>query len=432
MSQSRPFYRSKRLWLCFLSAPVVVVLSAWLIVWFDANQRLRTVRADSVPTNNEELERYYQLPAGVEDATEQWLAGINAVIDPYPWKDRPRRVDSLYAIGCVGEPWQFETECREIVRERAKGFDLLYAAAKSGGAIRFDTLVDEGFWREESGAYESLNAGTLLSMSAAISARDGRYEDAVRNIETILALAEALRFEVTMDANAQSSFYRMACVAIVRSAPEKWADENLRRLQDRLKKADFHDAWVRHANGDLAAVLEETRSEAPWYLRAINEREALKFFQTANEDKPKTWARKYEQHMQALLEIEELWYESELSKRVYQPFMGACLNEHAIMVHSSCETTCRCAIVVLAIARHRRRHGEFPVTIPDIDADLFSDGVPRDPWSPENTIRFKRSGEGVFTVYGVGRDEIDDGGQIVQPPEGGWVPDWGFAWKPVD
>ena len=76
----------------------------------------------------------------------------------------------------------------------------------------------------------------------------------------------------------------------------------------------------------------------------------------------------------------------------------------------------RALLVVLATQWYKREHGEFPENIEDL-LDGYLDEIPLDPHDPKGgKLKYRRNPDG-FTVWGIGANGRDDGGQI------GWDPD---------
>ena len=69
----------------------------------------------------------------------------------------------------------------------------------------------------------------------------------------------------------------------------------------------------------------------------------------------------------------------------------------------------RVAAVTVAVVRYRREHGRLPESLEQLAGTSPAD--PMDPWSGQ-PLRY-RSDEHSFTVYSIGPDEKDDGGDLV-------------------
>ena len=90
-------------------------------------------------------------------------------------------------------------------------------------------------------------------------------------------------------------------------------------------------------------------------------------------------------------------------------------NDSFGVVHSSVilkaltiDTQRRMTVIALALERHRLRHGKFPAQLGDLVPEFLS-SVPLDGMDGQ-PIRYRTGPDGVFTLYSVGEDGRDDGG----------------------
>lgn len=74
------------------------------------------------------------------------------------------------------------------------------------------------------------------------------------------------------------------------------------------------------------------------------------------------------------------------------------------------------ARTAIALKRYRLRHGEWPTNLAAL-VPAFAATPPRD-WVDGQPLRYRRNADGGFTLYSVGADGRDDGGDA-RPPEGG-------------
>lgn len=74
------------------------------------------------------------------------------------------------------------------------------------------------------------------------------------------------------------------------------------------------------------------------------------------------------------------------------------------------ETERRLTVTAIALKRFHLRHGRHPETLAELVPQFLS-AVPIDPWSGE-PLAYRRNAAGGFTLYSVGEDGRDDGGDI--------------------
>jgi hypothetical protein len=77
------------------------------------------------------------------------------------------------------------------------------------------------------------------------------------------------------------------------------------------------------------------------------------------------------------------------------------------------ETLRRLTVVVIALERHRLRNGKFPSELGTLVPDFLA-SVSIDPMSAK-PLRYRLSADGSFTLYSVGEDGRDDGGDARHP-----------------
>jgi hypothetical protein len=71
----------------------------------------------------------------------------------------------------------------------------------------------------------------------------------------------------------------------------------------------------------------------------------------------------------------------------------------------------RIALTLVAVERHRLKHGPAqPASLADAAAGL-PDGIPADPFDGQ-PLRYRELPEGGYLIYSVGSNRRDDGGQI--------------------
>ena len=158
--------------------------------------------------------------------------------------------------------------------------------------------------------------------------------------------------------------------------------------------------------------MAEISSKSPKYLLAINQREALRFSRTLLSAEGGTWRGAYEKHWDGIAYFENLYWGSDWKRTVYGPLRRCIPNDRMVLIPARMETKSRCAIVILAAARHRHRHGAYPKTVDAIDKDLFPENsIPADPWLRTENIRLIGTTKALI-AYGTGPDQTDDKAQV--------------------
>lgn len=98
-------------------------------------------------------------------------------------------------------------------------------------------------------------------------------------------------------------------------------------------------------------------------------------------------------------------------------FAAACLapNERALQKALAVDAYAELARTAIALKRYRLRHGEWPANLAAL-VPAFTPTPPRD-WTDGQPLRYRRNADGGFTLYSVGADGRDDGGDA-RPHEG--------------
>jgi hypothetical protein len=80
------------------------------------------------------------------------------------------------------------------------------------------------------------------------------------------------------------------------------------------------------------------------------------------------------------------------------------------MLEKAAQLDCRreMSIAAVALRRYRLRHQDWPPSLAALVPEFLSE-VPRD-WVNGEPLRYRRNNDGTFTLYSVGMDGQDDGG----------------------
>jgi len=81
--------------------------------------------------------------------------------------------------------------------------------------------------------------------------------------------------------------------------------------------------------------------------------------------------------------------------------------------------------VEFALARYKAKHGKYPGKLNEIKPLMLSDGL--DPFSGE-PLHYRREADGSFTIWSVGENLTDDGGEVVGEKHNPWRGD-DYVWS---
>ena len=195
-------------------------------------------------------------------------------------------------------------------------------------------------------------------------------------------------------------------------------------LQTALGTADSRDGLRIGMLGEQAVLLSLIDETPLMMLHSFSKRATLQFIEAAIDfDDEVLWL----DHIERLKKIETELAKTTGIKKLSTITMHLPSLSWAAVAAGRNEAKQRCAIVAIAVERHRKKHGTLPASLIDVDAELFPAGLESladfiDPFNGKK-LNFRVSDNDV-TVYSVGRNGKDDGGTI--DSERGELPDIGF------
>ncbi len=101
---------------------------------------------------------------------------------------------------------------------------------------------------------------------------------------------------------------------------------------------------------------------------------------------------------------------------------GSFLHERMLRVFEF-ETQREMTVAAIALQRFRLRHGRWPEKLEELSPEFLS-VLPRD-WMDGEPLRYRRNANDTFTLYSIGEDLRDDGGDPTN------VPNWNFDAHPL-
>jgi hypothetical protein len=272
-------------------------------------------------------------------------------------------------------------------------------------------------------------AVTLLKFDAIAKAEAGDVDGAVRDAHAALHAAGALGDEP----NAIAQLVRIACQAIAINMIERALAQGepseavLAPLQARLEEFEREPLFLYAMRGEragihmlfdslrdgtmpagsLAGMANGGSNYMGWLLRIpgfANSQEAG-LFAFMNEQveaaklPPEQWDTAFGNQAARVAQLPIL---ARLLVPAGNKMAEACKRNHATM---------RCAIVLVAAERFRRKTGQWPKAPDEIVAASVLKAVPGDPYANGQQIKLARTADGLI-VYSTGPDGVDDGGKL--------------------
>ncbi len=400
--------------------------------------RIEAIRAAGYPVTLAELDRWYTIPDGAENAA---FTIMDAFAHYKQW-DRQKAI-SMPVVGQAKLPARTEPiaeKARLLIAQYIADNNEAIELLNTGAAIehcRYPVDLSDGFNALIPYLGELKIAIQMLNLEAMLHAENGDPESAVRSVKSALGVLRSLQKEPV----AVSQLVRVACQALTLSVLEwlvnriELTDGQLAELSRVLATADEHSLDFNRAfigemcsgialltlpSSQISQFLSDYRnrsSKSPFEsnLRAmaldlrrfagLNDRIAIiyldymKDFIEANRDA-------FEGRGEAIgtvldNKLESMW-KRDLFLREFMPGLPrlSAINLRA-MAHL------RTARTAIAIQRYRLAAGKLPEALKDLVPN-YLDAVPTDPFDGRE-LRYEKLGVG-FVVYSIDKDLHDDGG----------------------
>jgi hypothetical protein len=296
--------------------------------------------------------------------------------------------------------------------------------------VRFPVDFSQGIHTLLPDTQNSRTATRLLRLDAHVAVYDGDSVRVMNDIFAMFALSDALQTEPCMISQLmRMALHAIGCDAIQTLLPAcQWDDKQLATLQQTVVNARFKESIRTGLLVERATTLTEIEKFA-FPLSTSSTRAALPLFQMAVDAMDQPWPEAIHQQ-RAILKRLEAQEQGRLFRTMTVPlqllFGGA---EPYAIAGARCEARQRCTIVAIAAQRHRLQHGQLPTSLSDIAEQMFPAGVQ----TPADLISDPFTGQQLqylttetqATIYSVGENGTDDGGQITS--DRGQPPDVGFA-----
>jgi len=428
---------------------VIVAVPVLIVIWavkghMRIERRLAEIREAGEPTTVEEMTEFYAWPPADEDATQLWidagtmfreLAESEAAEDlPIVGRNYPDETPPL-----PGEPWPGRDSAEALLAEYSEAFDLAHRAAAIGGWARyprqFELLLETpiSFQRETRATCWS------LALAAYLDAHRGDARAAFQSLETCHSLAEAWHREPMLvpylvGIAMHGLTYEATGNLLVRT---EFTSAELRTMQETLRNiaAGSHSALRRALAGDRWMVLEQMR-QVSIDAENLSPTRRLLVYGSRVED-----FNFYLDHMQQLIDAMELpphetiesfratdearWKGSRDHVHRFLHMMSILMappGESLAVAYARNIASCRTLDAAIGAELYRRENAELPETLTNLVPDYLSES-PTDPFDAQ-PLRYKRLDDG-FAVYSVYENAVDDGGAVLEPPQGDYL-DWGF------
>jgi hypothetical protein len=429
------------------------MIASWRAVGFrrELVREEQRIRAAGEPLDGAELNAWYRrIPEGESDLTPKYLAMLASL------PDQDQKPDSkgiphfdLNDAPLPGEPWPDIDRSEAFLAHYEETFSLLAEATSQQGVVRYPLDFREGINLKLDHAQQLRLLAGLCRLRAESLCHRGDYAAAAESLIELIRAAETLRDEPVI----VTQFLRIAIHSVTASSvvylvsDPQFPPEQLQRLQTELSKVDRESAAYTGTLGERAGSLYQIITSTPQALRrketmdytlsgsrrfresrpgdcALMLQLATDAVESCRGEYPAVWQQQkaYSQSIETTLRREGVVFWPWERKTLSLLLLPAYSVTFASAARGVAEH--RCAIVLLACERHRRQRGSYPKKLADLVPDYLG-AVPDDPFTGE-PLRLRRDER--LTIYSVGQDEKDDGGNV--DFSRGLPPDAGLAVPP--
>jgi hypothetical protein len=298
----------------------------------------------------------------------------------------------------------------------------------------------------------------MLGVHATLCIQEGNLGEALASYRAALHAARSVRDEPFLS----SLLIRIACRSTPCSGAQRVLaqgeppEDELRKLQEVLEKEDADPILLIALRGERAIVERQLEAYQTGKVK-WTARELLLNLEYLDDQSDKAHAIIREMHSQGAafiprqraahlrymnraVEAAKLpWHmrqaafndleRASADQPKLDPFAGVALRAFEETTRVS-QAYLRCAIGIIAVERYRQAKGKWPAGWNEVVAAGFLRETPTDV-SDGKPLRIAREPDGLV-IYSVGRDGVDNGGQVTKEPLAQWPADIGFRLWDVD
>ncbi len=392
-----------------------------------------------VPTAVPDDENFYATPLLAPLFTDEgYRKELEKRLEPTPGGSGAQRPSDRWLLGERFKPqaWQayFDTSDWPAVFRPYEAMleEITAAAARPAAVMPLPYSEVTGVSTEAFGT--SLALASLYGLRAKAALSENRPEAAFADLQTLFRLS----LHVTRDPFATPGLVAMAHFSRAMGVywegvvSRQWSDEQLSGIQAQLRKFDFLMYFHRTMQGERAVYshLIEMLIRQPASAQIVSgSKEGVQL--RPNPLREKGWLYRnllkgdgfFDEFLLPQVDLVERRFDPEKSKAALAKIQR--LKDHPKPKHYfvtlSLEAQCNIAnrfayaqtladlgIIVAALERYHRQHGGYPETLAVL-APSHLEKLPHDLVTGE-PLRYRRTDDGRFLLYGVGWNGIDDGG----------------------
>ena len=319
-----------------------------------------------------------------------------------------------------GEPWdQYETS-KAYVAKHADAFAMMEQAAATKTPARFTDEVVRAFTTDESSWMTGHRAmARAVQERCTLHAYEGNLSEVIRDIRLGLAIGKSLQHEwSTLRSMISLACTQMALGQIGEHLHLDFTDDQLQRLQATLREFDPRQSLLKCAEGETlrgVAGFQDPRQVGPLPRHDDAAFLAEQGLLVLNSVKTRDWveiAKASEKLREVRNELERHPQPEYMMSALWLPSMQNSIDAHVdtaakLLVHDA----------LVATKRFQLMNGRLPLSLEELVPD-FLPTLPIDSWSPDGSPLVFRAVEKKVTIYSIGHDRIDDGGDSSEAASG--------------
>ncbi|WP_437188419.1 hypothetical protein SH668x_001864 [Planctomicrobium sp. SH668] len=397
---------------CILILLVVGVIK-WGIDFWQVNSQIAAIRNAGLPTNFEELDRYYERENGIPNNSDLWNAAFDAANKAEVAKSGMPLFEE--DIPPFDEPWDQLDSCRDYLKKIEPELVMIRKAATAGGQVIVPRIPGSDPISRFMDSSSARIIPRILNLDMNVSLRDGDVTRALQDVRDAFKASNAIsRGAVMINALIRNALFSSAIAMsdrLLNSA--ELTDSQLAELQNEIAGPDFlqeiNDSLIGERSFQIASIDSFPVSLLLWQP---SKREML----SENVRVRKILSKGLPEATRNLDSISKTQAKGFPLVELIGPSHAAFIESGANMVAKQ-----HSRIVAISVQRHALRHGRFPETLNAIDADLFPSDRDKptsivDPYTGD-PLRFVDS-EKEILIYSIGSNLIDDGGNFDEMSQG--------------
>ena len=390
----------------------------------DVQRQITRIRNAGLPVTTDELDEFYRIEAGSDDATPHFMAAHKAFSGQAfetACRDLPIVGVGELEVPAPGETWAEQAAVEKFLADYASGVDSLHAAAAQGGAARYDMDFEDGFSMLLPMVQDMRTCSRVLSLEAHVKAHQGDAEGTTQSLLALAQISKSLQNQPVI----VSQLVRMAMQGIAVDVTAsllphvEFTDEQLVQLQEACRRDDFKAGLADSLIGErvLGSIAFENPSQmvggrVPTSNRLLaGNKEDLALFLEMQSDMRDATLLEYPAALDAMdaVDVRLMAKLATPLGQVRYVLTGMAMPAIASAGGAAARTDgkIRCLDAALAVQRFRQREGKLPANLDEL-VPTFLPAVPVDPFDGQ-PIRYQIHQHG-YSVYTCGRNRVDDGG----------------------